>query len=286
MDKLLYILAAVNLLLLLWLCSLLPRYGERKLGELRGFRYAHRGLHNARRGIPENSVLAYRYALAGGFGAEIDVRLTKDRQLVVIHDSDLRRLCGVKGRVEEMTLGELKQLRLQGTDECIPLLEDVLSLFCGKAPLIIELKSEGRNYRSLCERVCRMLESYQGDFCVESFDPRVLWWLRRNEPFIIRGQLSQNFLSGGEGGRLSWPGRLLLTGLVTNLFTRPDFVAYRFEDRQRLSMRVCRELLRVQEVSWTIRTQEDIELVESTGGMAIFEGFLPKGRVAQTTRAG
>ena len=282
MDKLLYILAAVNVLLLLWLFSLLPRYGERKLGELRGFRYAHRGLHNAQRGIPENSILAYRYALAGGFGAEIDVRLTRDRHLVVIHDSDLRRLCGVKGRVEEMTLEELKLLRLQGTSECIPLLEDVLSLFCGKAPLIIELKTEGRNYRPLCERVCRMLESYQGDFCLESFDPRALWWLRRNEPFIIRGQLSQNFLRGGKGGRMSWPGRLLLTGLVSNLLTRPDFVAYRFEDRQHLSMRVCRELLRVQEVSWTIRTQEDVELVESTGGVAIFEGFLPKGKAVQT----
>lgn len=278
MKPILYVypLLAIAALLLLWLFALKPRRGQRKLRLLRQYRYAHRGLHNARRGIPENSILAFRYVLAGGFGAEIDVRMTKDKHLVVIHDSDLRRLCGVKGRVEDMTLEQLKLLQLQGTHESIPRLEEVLNLFGGKAPLIIELKTEGRNVRPLCERACRLLEGYQGDFCVESFDPRVLWWLRRNEPFVIRGQLSQNMLGRREGMRLSWPARLLLTTLLTNIATRPDFIAYRYEDRNRLSRRVCTELLRGQEVSWTIRSQEDLEKVEAAGGVAIFEGFLPK----------
>ena len=271
-----YILLAIALLILLWLFSLKTRRGQRKLQVLKQYRYAHRGLHNARRGIPENSILSYRYVLAGGFGAEIDVRMTKDKHLVVIHDSDLRRLCGVKGRVEDMTLEQLKLLQLQGTHESIPRLEEVLTIFSGKAPLIIELKPEGRNVRSLCERTCRLLEGYQGDYCVESFDPRVLWWLRRNEPFIIRGQLSQNFLRRKEGMRFSLPARLLLTTLLTNLVTRPDFVAYRYEGRNCLSLRTCVELLRGQEVSWTIRSQEDLDKAEAAGAIPIFEGFLPK----------
>lgn len=275
-----YILLAMAALFLLWLFTLKTRRGQRKLQLLGQYRYAHRGLHNARRGIPENSILAYRYVLAGGFGAEIDVRMTKDKRLVVIHDSDLRRLCGVKGRVEDMTLDQLKLLQLQGTHESIPRLEEVLTLFSGKAPLIIELKTEGRNARSLCERVCRLLEGYQGDFCIESFDPRVLWWLRRNEPFIIRGQLSQNFLRRQEGARLGLPARFLLTTLLTNIVTRPDFVAYRYEDRNRLSVRACLELLGGQEVSWTIRSQEDLERAEAAGAIPIFEGFLPKPKSA------
>lgn len=280
MNNFLYILLAMAVLFLLWLFALKPRRGQRKLQLLGQYRYAHRGLHNARRGIPENSILSYRYVLAGGFGAEIDVRMTRDKHLVVIHDSDLRRLCGVKGRVEEMTLEELKLLQLQGTHESIPRFEEVLALFAGKAPLIIELKTEGRNVRSLCERACRILEGYQGDFCVESFDPRVLWWLRRNEPFIIRGQLSQNFLKRREGARMSLPGRLLLTTLLTNIATRPDFIAYRYEDRNRLSLRTCLELLGGREVSWTIRSQEDLDRAEAAGAIPIFEGFLPKPKSA------
>jgi len=276
MIKYVYVLLILTAIAALWIFALLPRHGHKRLPRLRQYRYAHRGLHNEKRGIPENSILAFRYALAGGFGAEIDVRLTKDKQLAVIHDSDLRRLCGVKARVEDMTMDQLKLLQLQGTNESIPRLEEVLALFCGKAPLIIELKTTPHTCRTLCGRTCRLLETYQGDFCLESFDPRALWWLRRNEPFMVRGQLTQNLLHRQEGMRMGLLSRMLLTGLLTNIATRPDFVACRYEDRNRLSPRVCLRLLKAQEVSWTLRTQEDLEKVESSGGIAIFEGFLPK----------
>jgi len=261
---------------LLLLFALKPRYGEKKLAVLRKFRYAHRGLHNDKQGVPENSLLAFRYALTGGFGAELDVHLTKDKRLVVIHDSDLMRVCGVKRKVEEMNLSELRQLRLQDTEERIPLLEEVLPLFCGKTPLIIELKSVNNNHRELSYKVCQMLERYQGDYCLESFDPRVLWWLRRNEPFIIRGQLVENFLKQSEVGTLKLPMRMLLTSLLWNLFTRPDFIACRYADRNMVSTRICREVLRAPEVSWTIRSREEMEEAEKSGAIVIFEGFLPE----------
>lgn len=265
-------------LALLLLFALKPRYGEKKLTVLRKFRYAHRGLHNAKQGIPENSLLAFRYALAGGFGAELDVHLTKDKRLVVIHDSDLMRVCGVEGKVEEKNLSELRQLRLQETNERIPLLEEVLPLFCGKTPLIIELKTAGGNCRELCYKVCQMLESYQGEYCLESFDPRVLWWLRRNEPFIIRGQLVENFMKQSEVGGLNKPMCVLLTSLLANLLTRPDFIACRYADRNMISARICREVLKAPEVSWTLRSQEELADAEKNGAIVIFEGFLPEKR--------
>ena len=271
-----YLIAVLAVLALLYLFALLPRYGQRPLERLRRSRYAHRGLHNARQGIPENSILAFRYALAGHFGAEIDVHLTRDNRLVVIHDSDLQRLCGVEGTVEDMDFPQLRQLQLEGTKERIPLFEEVLTLFSEKAPLIIELKTHGNNYRELCKRVCKRLETYRGDYCIESFDPRVLWWLRRNEPFIIRGQLAENFLK--RGGPVKWPLRFAMTFLLCNFLTRPDFIAYRYEDRGVISVRLCTQLLKAQEVSWTIRSQEDLDVVEGAGGIAIFESFLPEER--------
>ena len=274
--KLLGIIIGILLALaLFYLFALMGRRNEPKMELLRKYRYAHRGLHNARQGIPENSILAFRYALAGHFGVELDVHLTRDNRLVVIHDSDLKRLCGVEGTVEEMDLAQLRQLRLQGTNERIPLLEEVLPLFEEKTPLIIEVKVVNGNHHQLCQTLCRMLESYRGDFCVESFDPRAIYWLRRNEPYFIRGQLVENFLQQGEVAGLKLPMKLLLTSLAGNLLTRPDFIACSYAHRDILPVRICRRWLKVQEVSWTIRSKEEMAVAEADGAMVIFEHFLP-----------
>ena len=278
MQIALWIFGILAALLILWLLSMTPRRGEKQLERFRQYRYAHRGLHNKERGVPENSLLAFRYAVAGGFGAELDVHLTKDKRLVVIHDSYVDRMCGTHGRVEDMTLSQLRELRLLGTEQKIPLLEEVLPIFCGKTPLIIELKVEKNNHRQLCEKTMQVLSAYRGDYCIESFDPRALQWMRRNEPFVIRGQLAENFLEQSEVPGLQLLGRFVLTMLMCNFLTRPDFVAYRYEDRLDLPARLCCGLLKAQEVSWTIRKQADLEVVEQAGAIPIFEGFLPARR--------
>src|ERR671932_1315469 len=78
---------------------------------------AHRGLHAAADGRPENSLAAFDRACALGFPAELDVRLTRDGRVVVFHDRVLRRLTGAGGRVEERDAAEVRALRLLGTDE-------------------------------------------------------------------------------------------------------------------------------------------------------------------------
>lgn len=275
------IVAGLAVLFLLWLAAMGTRRGERQMALLRQYRYAHRGLHNIERGVPENSILAFRYAITGGFGAELDVHLTKDKRLVVAHDSFLDRLCGVHVRIEEQTLEELRKLTLQGTKETIPLLEEVLPLFCGKTPLIIELKVENGNYKELCEQTCKLLGTYRGDFCIESFDPRVLRWLKKNEPFILRGQLAENYTKSGAAPGFPFLARLAMTMLLPNFLTRPDFIAFRYEDRNILPVRLCCGLLKGQEASWTIRHQSELEVAEQAGSLVIFEGFLPKKRAEQ-----
>lgn len=266
------------ILLGLW-CLALRGYRDRGLWKhMRTCRYAHRGLHNEER--PENSVAAFRAAAEAGFGAELDVHLTRDGRLAVIHDSLLRRVCGREGRVEDLTAAELKSCRLCGTAETIPLLEEVLPLFVGKGPLIVELKPVNGNHARLARETCALLDRFPVDFCMESFDPRALLWLRRRRPDILRGQLVQDFFR--EPGGVAPPLRFVLTNLLGNFLTRPDFIACKFRDRNRLAFRLCRRVWHVPEFSWTIRSPGDLKTAESRGASCIFENFLP----AETKKGG
>lgn len=148
---------------------------------LRQYRYAHRGYHDKPH-IPENSMAAFRRAIEHGYGAELDVHLMKDGRLAVIHDASLKRTAGADVLVEDLTAEELKQYRLEGTQEQIPLLEEVLPLFQGKTPLIIELKAERGNHAQLAEATCTMLDRFRVNYCIESFDPRCILWLKSIGP--------------------------------------------------------------------------------------------------------
>ena len=190
---------ALLVLALLWLLLLLPRQGAPGWEALGRARYAHRGLHSLKAGRPENSMAAFRAAVELGFGAELDVHLMRDGALAVVHDSSLKRVCGREAVIEDLTAPELAGYPLQGTPETIPLLEDVLELFAGRAPLIIELKAERGNAAALTDAVMARLEGWQGTYCIESFHPAVLLRLKGRYPQVLRGQLSQNFLRGSAG---------------------------------------------------------------------------------------
>lgn len=267
------ILVILMILLLLYALIIRGRVGEKKLEDLRYWVYAHRGLHDKDAGVPENSMLAFRKALERGYGIELDVHLLKDGGLAVIHDSSLKRTAGADVNIEDLTLDQMWNYRLEGTDEMIPTLRQVLDLYNGQAPLIIELKAANGNAAKLAEAVSNSLKHYHGAYCIESFDPRCLTWLKRNRPDIIRGQLSMNFMkySAGMGRFVDF----ILTYLFSNLMTKPDFIAYRFEDRKNLSNLLCLYLWRMQGASWTITKQETFESCVQESLLPIFEQFEP-----------
>lgn len=257
---------------LLYVLSLMGRTGHKGLGKLRGWAYAHRGLHGA--GVPENSMLAFRKALEGGYGIELDVHLMADGNLAVIHDASLKRTAGVDVQIEDLRTEDLADYHLEGTDERIPTFQQVLELYAGKAPLIIELKAVRNNHAALGQAVCAALEGYTGDYCMESFDPRAVHWLKKNRPDIIRGQLSENFFKA-KNNPLNPVFKFLLTNHLLNFLTCPDFVAYKFRDRGNLGTWLCRKLWRIQGVTWTIRSQEDYVTAVKEGWIPIFEFFTP-----------
>ena len=258
-----------------WCLLLLPRRSHPAWSGLAGVRYAHRGLHDAGAGRPENSMSAFRAAIEKGFGAELDVHLMVDGNLAVVHDSDLTRVCGKKGLIEDLRREDLRNYPLQGTEETIPLFGEVLDLFAGKTPLIVELKVERGNAAALTDAVMAELSGWSGTYCIESFHPGVLLRLKEKYPWVIRGQLSENFLRGGEVHGLSLPARFALTNLLTTGLTRPDFVAYRWQDRGNLSLRLMRGLYGVHEVGWTVRDRETMDALDREGTASIFEGFVP-----------
>ena len=244
--------------------------------------------------VPENSMGAFRNAVRHGFGSELDVHLTADGKLVVLHDESLLRMTGVDAKAEEMTWPELSKLRLLNTGSRIPLLEQVLDLYTsGQAltgrrdaradrrgarlylPLIIELKSEG-NVRRLCHHVMELIDRYPTlNYCVESFDPRVVLWFRRHRSDVFRGQLTENFMRSREAVR-QW-GYVMTFGMwsvAPDLLTRPDFISCRFRDRRNLFIRFS-HLCGVRQVNWIIRSQREMGIVDREGGLSIFERFLP-----------
>lgn len=265
-------------LLLSALLYLIGLIGARKHPDMpffTSYHYAHRGLHDSKLHIPENSLRAFRLAVEKGYGAELDVHLSKDGKLVVMHDESLLRTANVDKNICNCTAEELDGMLLEFTDEKIPYLEEVLPLFDGRTPLIIELKPINGNHATLTRKTCALLRQYPNvKFCMESFDPRVLYWLRRNQPKIIRGQLSCNFLK--ERHDLALPAAFALTNLMTNIVTLPHFVAYKFEDRNQISMRLCKKLWGVQEFDWTVRCMEDAQTAINDDAVIIFEYCHPK----------
>lgn len=265
------ILLVLLVVCLLYLLSIRGRRNHPGMDKLRGWYYAHRGLHDAV--LPENSMSAFRAALEHGFGIELDIHLMADGNLAVIHDSSLKRTAGADVQIEELTTVQLANYRLTGTEEPIPLFSDVLALFNGAAPMIIELKAAGENAAELCQAACAMLDSYQGAYCIESFDPRCIIWLKKHRPDIIRGQLSENSLH--HQSNIPWIIRFILTNHLLNFLSVPDFIAYNFPHRKTLGTYLCRKLWSVQGVAWTLRTKEDFDTALAEDWLPIFEGFLP-----------
>ena len=251
-----------------------PRRNHPGWDALSGARYAHRGLHDMSLGIPENSLCAFRRAAEHGFGAELDVHLMADGNLAVIHDSSLLRVCGQNAVIEDLTLEDLARYPLLGSGETIPLLEEVLAIFEGKTPLIVELKAARGNANALTDAVMAILKGWNGTYCVESFDPGVLLRLKRKYPEVIRGQLSQNFLSSGRTGR-GPAADLVMTHLLTTSLTKPDFIAYNYEHRDNVSLRLMKKVYGVHEAAWTVKDRETMEALDRDGAVSIFEGFIP-----------
>ena len=261
-------------LVVLWLLAVWPGKGRKERMQVFSKQLiAHRGLHNNKGDAPENSLLAFRRAVDAGYGIELDVRETKDEALVICHDDNLKRVAGVKKKISGMALTDLKPIRLFSSEEGVPTFEEALAVIGGKVPLVVEVKSEDfQNVTRLCEHVAAVLDAYEGPLCMESFNPAVVRWFRKNRPDMLRGQLSDRFK------KQKFPDNILMflfSCCFFNFATKPDFIAYRFSCANLLRFRLIHGLFHATCAGWTIRSEEDLKNAAPVFDVIIFDSFTP-----------
>lgn len=301
--------------------------------------YAHRGLHDAGSGLsaqyaaesgeyvalarrmamkggygtpecagpiaPENSLAAFAAACEAGYGIELDIQMTMDGQVVVVHDADLMRVAGDPRRVADLTYEELTRIPLfpapsrpgcalaepvpnaveapalvvtpsappRGYYQHVPLFSDVLRVVDGRVPLIVEYKFEGTDWTlrsdELMEKADALLQAYDGAYVVESFHPGAMHWYREHRPEVCRGQLAES-APFGRSGVVDW-----LAGLLAfDWLSRPDFVAYDWRGGASPQVRLARAMGAVP-VSWTVRSRDELAECDEWFDHHIFESFVP-----------
>ncbi|MBR3962870.1 MAG: glycerophosphodiester phosphodiesterase [Oscillospiraceae bacterium] len=219
--------------------------------------YCHRGFHDEK--LPENSIPAFAKSAENGIGVELDVQPTKDGKIVVFHDLNLKRVCGVDRPISELTFEELSQLRLKDSEEKIPLFTEALEVL-GEVPVSCEIKTAGAAFDAdFLEGVYQILKDYKGDFNVISFNPFVLEWFKNNHPEVIRGQLSAGNGNLGVKGFLGW----MLSNLLFNFKAKPDFISYKWNDKS-LGFFLCR-FYGTRLCAWTVHSMEDVEFAANEG---------------------
>ena len=232
---------------------------------------AHRGLYN-NKDVPENSIKAFKKAVKNNYGIELDVQLTTDDKLVVFHDESLLRMTGVDKILNRCSYDEIKDLTLLNTKQHIPLFEDVIKVLDKNTPLIIEVKPEGR-YIDTTKATVEMMRDYDGIYNMESFNPNVVRYLRENEPQIIRGQLAHNYFK--QKSDLNPIVKFVLTYLLLNFYTKPDYIAYDCLNTDNLSFKIVSNVYKAECVAWTIKSQKQLEDNKNKYKCFIFDSFIP-----------
>ncbi|GHI00417.1 glycerophosphodiester phosphodiesterase [Neobacillus kokaensis] len=172
---------------------------------------AHRGASGQ---APEHTMAAYQLALDQGADyLELDIHMTKDKQLIAIHDDTVDRTTNGQGKVNSLTLSEIKQLDAGSRfnqnfpdkakpyyrGQTILTLEEVIGKFGGSVNYYIELKKT-QQYSEMADKLLRFLNAHQligtlgvhGQVIIESFHEDTLKYLRNKSSELILVQLTDN----------------------------------------------------------------------------------------------
>ena len=241
---------------------------------------AHRGYYNNSNGVIENSKTAFELAIKNNYNIEMDISLTKDEEIIVYHDDDFKRLLKVDKKVSEMTLEEIKQLRYENSSDDILTFKEFLELIDGKTGLVIEYKSQNkkRNY-ILCEKSMELLKDYKGNYVVQSFDPIIVGWFKKNYPIIPRGQLCMIFdykktkeeaKGKGKKGLILRLNRWLYNNKLTNIVGRPLFLDHSHNDINFMG-KLCHLFMPM--IVYTVQTKEHYDAIYNKVDNIIFENL-------------
>ncbi len=227
--------------------------------------FAHRGFHNTGFGqtslhIPENSIAAIEMAINRGLAIEIDVQFSRDGELFVFHDDSLKRMTGVNKRLDRSDSETIHSLHLIDSNEKIPTLKEVLQLVSGKSLILLEIKRNKWFYKYK-ERLIDMIDAYvakyQMKILVQSFDPRILYTMRKH----MRGEVPCGLLTQAHFKKAGFLESLILSMGLLNVMARPSFISHRQSERPRFTIRFIHKVFHIPMLAWTVnkRTIEEYQ---------------------------
>jgi glycerophosphoryl diester phosphodiesterase len=242
---------------------------------------AHRGLHDATKGVIENTIPAFEAAIAKGYGIECDLQPAADGTPLVFHDLELERLTTGSGSITGLQPACAAKLPYKGASITgIPTFADILALVAGRAPIFAEIKSDwSAPNPAFMLGIATLASAYTGPLALMSFDPAVMAEMRRLAPGVPRGIVSGSYHY--PDGKPWYPDKLTdarrdaLANLRESTLADPYFYAF---DVRALPSPVAQRIrgeLRLPLFTWTVRTEAERETARLHADAPIFEGFEP-----------
>ena len=240
--------------------------------------FAHRGLHDAKRGCVENSKSAFQAAIDAGYGIELDLQLSSDGHAMVFHDYELSRLTNARGAIRTKSRDALAKITLSGCDETIPSLPEILKLVAGRVPLLIELKDQdgamGPDVGPLEQSTADALQNYTGPVAVMSFNPHSIAALAKLSPATPRGLVSCHF-PAEHWQLLNEKTRSYLREIPDYNRVNACFISHRHDDLD--NPRIAElKATGAAVICWTIRSHDEEIRARKVADSITFEGYAAK----------
>ena len=224
---------------------------------------SHRGIHDNIK-IYENTLEAVKLAKEKDYIIEIDIHLTKDNKIIVFHDHNTKRLLKKDLIVEDTTYEEINNQNYFH----VPTLKEVLDLVDGKVPLLIEIK-QLRKVGTLEQELMTFLESYKGEYAIQSFNPKVLLWLKKRYPNILRGQLSYSF----KNNKFMKIKKIFLKNMFANFLTKHNFISYKYDELSEKKLKKYKKK-KITLLGWTVKSKKDFKKYSHYYDNLICEEFI------------
>ena len=236
---------------------------------------AHRGLHRIEEGIVENTRSAFLAAIEANFGIECDIQASADGEAMVFHDFLLDRLTETSGRTDSLPAAALRTLRFKAGADGMETLADLFTLTAGRVPLVVEIKSRFDGDGRIASRVAALARGYAGPLVFKSFDPAKMIALRDAGVLQPIGIVGESDYEHGEYEKLSADEKRALAQLLHMESSRPDFISWNHKDLPSAGPYLCRTMLGLPVMSWTIRNQDAADKVAPHIDQLVFERFAP-----------
>ncbi len=232
---------------------------------------AHRGLHDAR--FPENSLPAFENAIEHNYNIEMDTQVTKDGVVVVFHDANLKRVCGVDRNLKDCTLEELKTYRLLGTEYTIPTMREFLDAVDGRTGILCEIKGTNPFNHTIERETIKAIEGYEGNIVLQSFNFEAVKYAKKHCSLPV-GELCT--WASLDGKKARWFPTNFMGKMWICKITHPDFIAYDVKAVDRTlspNKYILKWAKKLPVLFWTVNSEEKIEDAQKYANNIIFENL-------------